>query len=145
MAYNNPSVADFKSQFLRDFPYGTDPKTSVLDSDISQSFQQVNMGINPGLFADQGSYTFGYNLLTAHYLSLSIQRSSQGFNGQYNFLQASKGVGAVNEAFSIPQRILDNPKFAMLAKTTYGAQYLELLLPQLTGAMAAFYMPAHAL
>lgn len=145
MAYNNPSVQDFKDQFPRDFPYGTDIKTSVLDSDISAAFRQTNVNINQGLFADQSSYTLGYNYLAAHYLSLSFQTSSQGFNGQYNFLQNSKGVGGVNEAFAIPQRILDNPYFSMLTKTTYGARYFELILPKLTGQMFSVYGPARAL
>lgn len=139
MAYTNPSVADFKAQFTRDFPYGTDPNTSVLDSDISSSFLYVNVNINPGLFPDQGTYTLAYNLLAAHYLVTSLRNSSQGINGQYNFLQASKGAGPVNEAFSLPQRILDNPYWSMLTKTNYGAQYLNILLPQLTGQMYNAY------
>lgn len=145
MAYNNPSVADFKSQFVRDFPYGTDSKTSILDADISYAFRMTNVNINQGLMADQSTYTMLYCLLAAHYLSLNIQASSQGFNGQYNFGQQSKGVGAISEAFAIPQRILDNPLFSMLCKTTYGAQYLQLLLPQLMGKMIGVYGPTKAL
>jgi Protein of unknown function (DUF4054) len=133
MAYNNPSVADFKAFFARDFPYGVDPDTSILDADITKAFTFTNVNVNEGLFADQGSYTIGYQLLSAHYLVLNIRASSQGLNGQYNFLQQSKGAGAVNEAFAIPPRILENPEFAMLAKTNYGAQFLLLILPQLSG------------
>lgn len=95
----------------------------------------VNMNINPALFPDQTSYTMGYNLLAAHYLVLNLRASSQGINGQYNFLQQSKSVGSIAESFGIPPRILDNPTFAMLCKTNYGAQYLQLLLPQLSGQM----------
>ena len=131
--YTNPSVADFKNQFVRDFPYGTDPNTSVLDNDIAYAFTFVNVNINQGLFADQGSYSLGYNLLAAHYLVMNLRASSQGINGQFNFLQASKGVGPVNEAFSIPQRILDNPDWSILAKTNYGVMFLQLVIPQLAG------------
>lgn len=145
MAYNNPSVSDFQQQFIRDFPYGTDINISVLDADISNAFQQVNFNINQALFSDQGSYTYGYNLLAAHYLVLSLRASSQGINGQFNWTQNSKAVGGVNEAFSIPQSILDNPYMSMLTKTNYGMQYLQLLLPQLVGAMFASCMPANAL
>lgn len=74
-----------------------------------------------------------YNLLSAHYLVMNLRSSSQGINGQYNFLQVSKGVGSVNESFSIPERITNNPYFSMLTKTNYGQAYLQLLLPQLTG------------
>lgn len=133
MAYNNPTIAEFKAQFTRDFPYGTDPNTSILDSDIANAMVYTRVNFNQGLWADQTSFSLGYNLLTAHYLVMNIRQSSQGISGQYNFLQNSKGAGSVNEAFSIPQRVLDNPEFAMLAKTNYGAQYLLLVLPQMAG------------
>lgn len=145
MAFTNPSVQDFKDQFPRDFPFGTDFQVSILDSDISLAFRLTNVSINQALFEDQGTYTLAYNYLAAHNLTLNMQASSQGINGQYNFLQNSKGVGGVNEGFSIPQRILDNPTFSMLSKTTYGAKYLELILPRLCAQMGAFYMPARAL
>lgn len=133
MSYTPPTIADFKAQFVRDFPYGVNPQTSILDQDIFNAFTYVNVNFNAGLFQDQASYALGYNLLAAHYLVLNIRQSSQGLSGQFNFTQVSKGAGSVNEAFSIPQRILDNPEFAMLAKTNYGAQFLMLILPQITG------------
>lgn len=135
MAFQNPSVADFKAFFDRDFPYGTDKNTSILDSDIAKAFTFTNMNISQSLFGDQSGYTNGYQLLSAHYLVMNIRSSSQGINGQFNFLQASKGVGGVNEAFSIPQKILDNPLFSILTKTNYGLMYLQLILPQLEGAI----------
>lgn len=124
---------------MRDFLYGTDPNRSILDQDIMNSYTYTNVNFNPGFFADQGSYTLGYLLLSAHYLVLNVRQSSQGLSGQFNFTQSGKGAGSVNEAFAIPQRILDNPEFAMLAKTNYGAQYLMLLLPQLSGQMFNVY------
>lgn len=107
--------------------------TQVLDQDITSSFMSTNVNINQALFPDQSTYTLGYLLLSAHYLVMNLRQSSQGINGQYNFLQASKGVGSVNESFSIPQRVLDNPYWTMLTKTNYGSSYLQLLLPQLAG------------
>jgi hypothetical protein len=133
MAFTNPSVQDFKNQFFRDFPYGTDPEVSVLDQDITAAFVFTNVNFNQALFGDQGSYNLGYLLLSAHYLVMNLRASSQGLNGQFNFLQNSKGAGSVNEAFAIPQRILDNPDWAILSKTNYGAQYLQLIIPQLAG------------
>jgi hypothetical protein len=135
VAYTNPQVTDFKTQFSRDFPYGTDPGTTILDADISNAFTFTNISINPGLFNSQGNYTLGYLLLTAHFLVLNIRSSTQGINGQYNFLQQSKSVGPLSEAFAIPQRILDNPELAMLCKTNYGSMFVQLILPQLTGAV----------
>ncbi len=139
MAYNNPSIADFKAYFTRDFPYGTDPETSVLDSDIAKAFGQTNIGINPALFSDQSAYTTGYLLLSAHWLVIDLRMASQGINGQFSFLESSKSVGSVSQSFAIPQRILDDPYMAMLAKTNYGAKYLQLLLPQLAGQMFIAY------
>jgi len=133
--FTNPSVADFKSQFVRDFKYGTDPTTDILDSDITYGFVMTNININQELFSDQGSYTLGYNLMSAHFLVMNLRSSSQGFNGQYNFLQNSKGVGSVNESFSIPDRIMANPYWAMLTKTNYGAMFLQLVLPNLCGQL----------
>lgn len=133
MAFTNPSVADFQAFFNRDFPYGTDPALNVLDSDITKAFTFTNINFNPGFFADQGSYNVGYFLLSAHYLVMNLRASSQGISGQFNFGQNSKSAGNVSEGFAIPQRILDNPEFAMLTKTNYGAQFLMLILPQLSG------------
>lgn len=133
MAYQNPSVQDFKDYFFRDFPYGTDINENVLDQDIAKAFGQTNININQGLFADQGSYTIAYLLLAAHYLVIDLRMSSQGINGQYSFLEQSKTVGSVSQAFAIPQRVLDDPYWAMLAKTNYGAKFLQLVLPQMAG------------
>jgi hypothetical protein len=135
MAYNNPSIADFKAQFVRDFPYGTDINTQVTDADIASAYTFTNINISQSLWADQSSYTLGYLLLAAHYLVQNLRASSQGINGQFAFLEQGKSVGAVNLSSAIPQRILDNPNFSMLSKTNYGAEYLQLLWPQLSGQM----------
>lgn len=137
--FNNPSVQDFKDQFPRDFPYGTDPNTSVLDSDIAYAFQLVNFNINQCLFPDQGTYTVAYNLLAAHYLTMNIRSSSQGINGQFAFPVNSKAVGSVSESFTIPATFSDNAYMMMLTKTNYGAMYLQLLLPQLIAPMGIAY------
>ena len=133
MAFTNPSVNDYKSFFIRDFPYGTDPNTSILDSDIAKAFTFTNVNINPALFGDQTSYNIGYFLLSAHYMVMNIRASSQGINGQFSFLEAGKGVGSISQSFSIPQRVLDNPDWSILCKTNYGAQYIQFVLPQLAG------------
>ncbi len=143
MAYDNPSVADFKAYFVRDFPYGTDIETSVLDADIAKAFQQTNMGINPGFFADQASYTVGYLLLAAHWLVIDLRMASQGISGQWSWLESSKSVGSVSQSFAIPDYIQQNPYFAMLTKTNYGAKYLQLILPALAGPM--FIAPGRTL
>lgn len=133
MSYVNPSVADFKAQFFRDFPYGGDVNVNVIDADIQNALNFANVNFNPDFWSSQANYTLGFLLLTAHYLVMNMRASSQGINGQFNFLQQSKSVGAVAEAFGIPQRVLDNPDWSILCKTNYGAQFLQLLLPQLSG------------
>ena len=133
MAYVNPTITDFKEYFFRDFPYGTDINTSVTDQDIANAMNMTSLQINKGLFSGQDFYTLGYLLLSAHYLVMNLRTSSQGINGQFAFLEQSKSVGSVNQSFAIPQRVLDNPDWSILMKTNYGAQYLQLLIPQLCG------------
>ena len=139
MAYTNPSVADFKAYFFRDFPYGLDPDENVLDVDISKAFQMTNINMNQGLFADQGSYNVGYLLLSAHYLVMNLRASSQGINGQFSFLENSKSVGSVSQSFQIPDRVMANPDWAVLFKTNYGAAFMQLVLPQLAGQIYISY------
>lgn len=133
MAFTNPSVSDFQNYFFRDFPYGTDPNVAVLSQDIANAFVQTNISINQALWSDQSSYTLGYLLLSAHYMVLNIRASSQGLNGQWNWAQNSKAVGSVNEGFEIPERIKQNPEWMAYYKTNYGAMYMNLVLPLLTG------------
>lgn len=135
MAYNAPTIENFKAYFFRDFPYGTDPSTSVLDADISKAFGQTNVNINQALFSSQEDFNIGYLLLAAHWLVIDLRMSSQGLSGAYSWVTTSKSVGSVSESFQIPERILENPEFAMLSQTNYGAKFLQLLLPRLTGQM----------
>ena len=130
--FNNPTVTEFKTYFFRDFPYGSTLDT-VTDQDISNALQDAAINFNSDFWADQNAYTTGFLLLSAHMMVMALRASTQGIAGQYNWLDASKSVGSVSESFSIPQRILDNPEFAMLTKTTYGAKFLFLVLPQLCG------------
>lgn len=139
MAYTAPTVANFQAQFSRDFPYGTDPTVSVTDTDIVNAFNMVDITINQALWDGQMAYSIGYLYLAAHYLVLNLRESSQGLNGQWNWAQNSKSVGSVSEGFTIPQRIIDNPDFMAYTKTNYGAQYLNLLWPKLSGQM--FFVP----
>lgn len=139
MAFLNPTVADFKNYYYRDFPYGTDPALNVLDQDIAKAYGQTNINFNPALWSDQASYTIGYLLLAAHYLVVDLRMSSQGISGKYSWLETSKSVGSVSDSYSIPQRILDDPYFAMLTQTNYGAKYLQLVIPRLGGQIFIAY------
>jgi hypothetical protein len=127
-------VADFQAQFVRDFPYGNNP-TTVMDADILSAITYASYQINPGLFGDQGSYTLNFLLLSAHYLVMNLRSSSQGIAGAFTFLDNSRSAGSVSEGIQIPERIQEDPYFAMLCKTNYGAQYLFNILPLLSGQM----------
>lgn len=142
-SYVDPSVADFKAYYPRDFIYGT-ANCQVTDADIAKALADTAYFINPALFCSQADYTLGFLTLAAHFLVVNMRASSQGISGSYTWLANSKSVGSVSESFSIPQRILDNPMFAMLAQTNYGAKYLFLVLPKLTGVMFSVYGRTHA-
>lgn len=141
--FTNPTIADFKAYFNRDFPYGSTIDT-VMDDDITKALSEVLFNFNTSLFSTQSNYTLAYLLLAAHYLVTNLRNSSQGVAGQYSFLQSSRGVGSVSEGLSIPQRILDSPELAMLCKTNYGAKYVMLLLPQLSGQIFTVCGRTHA-
>lgn len=135
MAYSDPTISDFQAYFNRDFPYGNVDLTTVNDTDVNKALISQQNTINPGLFVNQNLYTQGALLLAAHYLVMNLRNSAQGIAGQYLWLTASKSVGPVSSAYSIPERILENPELALLAGTAYGAQYLAMIIPYLTGVM----------
>ena len=137
--YTDPDEQDFKNYFVRDFPYGIDSAKNILDQDIINALSDAKANLNTGLCGTQEVYTLFYLLLAAHFLVLSIQASSQGISGSFEWPASSKSVGSVSEGLSIPQRILDNPEFSYYTKTPYGAKYLMMVLPQLSGQIYAVY------
>lgn len=137
-AYTNPTADDFQEYFVRDFPYGS-TLDEVTDDDIERAIAEASISINPRLFSAQQSYTIAFLYLSAHQLVVNLQTSSQGIFGQGTWLQQSKAVAGVSEAFVIPQRIQNSPLFSALSKTRYGMKYLELLAPLLIGQ--AFVVP----
>ena len=134
MSFDNPTIPEFKSYFFRDFPYGTTLDT-VTDADISRGLTDSDAFVNADFFGSQAQYSIGFLLLAAHFMVMSLRASSQGISGQYDWLVSSKGVGSVSTGISIPQRIMDNPELAMLSQTPYGAKYLMIVIPQLSGQM----------
>lgn len=133
MAYVQPTITDFKQYFERDFPYTSNIATGVTDADILKAQNQCAALLNQELFDSQGVYFIGFNLLSAHFLVTNLRASSQGLSGQYSWLQNSHSAGSVSESLQIPERIMANPEFAMLTKTNYGAQYLMMIIPLLSG------------
>lgn len=136
MSYLKPTISQFEDHFERDFPFGSDMSKHVTDNDVKRAFKKTDAQINPRLFSNQESFTLGYLLLSAHHLVMNLRASSQGINGQNDWLMNSKSVGSVSSSFSIPSSISENAMFAMLTRTAYGAEYLMMVYPMLTGGMA---------
>lgn len=141
--YLYPTVADFKTYFVRDFPFQpavTPPATVdltkyVQDSDITRAMTKANGWMNEALFGSQDDFTTGYMLMTAHCMVMSLRASSQGLSGKFDWATSSKGVGSVSVSQSIPQAILANPTYAWIAMSNYGVEFLVMVMPNMTGYM----------
>jgi hypothetical protein len=152
MPLTQPSVADFKIQFGRDFPFapvegtdasptpGTNP-SKVMDSDITAALLAAAANFNIALFGDQPTYTYCFCLLAAHYLCSNLLASAQGIRGQGEWLMQAKTVGDISAQYMIPDRINQHPYLGLLTKTRYGCQYLELMLPRAVGNIITCFGP----
>ena len=147
MAYTTPQVSDFKAQFVRDFPYAvtaagsgdaTNP-AKVQDNDINAGLALASVNVNPAMFATQQLFTMGYLYLAAHYMVVNLRNSMQGVASKYNWLTVNRSVGNVTEGYEIPERVRKSPILSNLCTTTYGSQYLTMILPQLIGNYQSFH------
>lgn len=144
MAYTLPTSDDFRERFARDFAFNLLPGATGDDSsldkvrevDITMAMAQAEMVTNTGLCESQEVYALAIQLLTAHFLALTIQASSQGLGTTGAWLTQSKSVEQLREAYVIPRKIRDNPNLAVLSKTQYGVQYLGLFAARLIGNIA---------
>lgn len=153
MPFVRPNVDQFKAYFVRDFPYGAQDGGDqggdnmgldfVLDQDINKALNRTFLMLNESLCSTQEFYDEVYLLLSAHNMVMNLRNASQGVASQPEWLRTGKAAGSVSESQQIPQRISDNPELAMLQRTGYGQEYLELILPLLTGAM--FWVPGRTL
>jgi len=108
--------------------------SKVTDRDIASAFTAVTQfNLTQRLVSSQAAFTYAYDLLTAHYLVTNLSASNTGLAGKGEWLTKSKMVGNVSESYDIPKRILNSPFLSKLSKTTYGAQFLELMSPSLVG------------
>lgn len=132
MSYTPVTVADFKTFFARDFPYGLTVET-VMDADITKALGTAGINFNECLWGTQEGFFQAYLYLTAHFLVVSIRASSGGLNGQYAGNTTSKSVGTVSESYVLPERIQNSPFLSSLYTTSYGAQYGQLISLRLVG------------
>lgn len=132
MAYTPVTVTDFKAFFTRDFPYGS-TVNHVMDSDITKALGTAGINFNEALWSSQSQFSQAFLYLAAHYLVESIKASSAGLSSQYSGNTISKGVGNVNEAYEIPEKVKASPFLAGLYTDRYGAMYVQLISPRLVG------------
>lgn len=131
MAFTPPTIAQFKAQFVRDFPYA--PPTDagnlsyVTDVDIQSALNEAGYNFNDGLFSDMSTIIYLY--LSAHMLVVNIQNASKGLASQARFPLLSTGVGSVNLSNNIPELFQNSPMFNGFLKTGYGQKYLDLVYP----------------
>ena len=132
MAFDNPSIEDFKVYFERDFVYGNTNET-VKDEDLVKARDVTICSINQGLFKNQLFFNIGFFYLMAHFLVCDLNAATQGTSGKATWHRNSHSVGSVSESFTIPQSISENPYFSMITTTSYGQKYFQLIYPQLIG------------
>lgn len=139
MSFTQPTIAEFKATFDRDFTYGTGKET-VRDSDIQRALDGAATVFNPAIWDDTEGKT-AYEYLSAHFLVLNIQMAGgltkkNGTQNRGGGITQSKGAGQVNVAYGIPPRILEDAVLNQFMRTDYGMRYLQLITPRLIGNMA---------
>ena len=141
-AWTPPSVNDFKAFFFRDFPYlpentVSDPEDYVQPQDITNAIALALVNFNPGLFGANSQITTVFLYLAAFYLVQNLSVSAKGIAAQLNFPTASSGVGGVNIAFTVPEKITKSPFLSVYTTNAYGMAYLSLVLQQTIGNVGA--------
>lgn len=134
MSYINPSVSDFKSYFIRDFPYAPSGETDlkyVLDSDIDKAINECINRISESFFNNQLTYTEGFLYLTAHLLYTNLLSASSGISNNSTSLTTSKTVGSVSESYAVPDWMLEHVKTTEFSKSPYGIKYYSLIYAKL--------------
>jgi hypothetical protein len=138
------TVDDFKGWFSRDFPYSASGDLSgITDQDILKAFAEASMNFNSSLFGTCEEQKLGFLYLAAHYLVIDIQNSTQGLNGKYEGVMASKSVGSVSVGYQIPDWVMAHPIYSLLSQSKYGMKYLSLIIPLLVGNIAAVRGATH--
>jgi len=140
MPWTAPTVAQFKTYFVRDFPYApeNDPSNAgyILDADITKAIAEAGAKFNPGLgYGEDSAVTMAFMYLAAHFLVENIKMSSAGLSGQIQQLVSSKSVGGISESYAIPEKFTKSPYTSMFLKNKYGERYLALSFPLIVGGV----------
>lgn len=134
-----PTVAQFKTQFFRDFPYAPTGNPSlefVQDQDIQNAITIAEGDFNPQYGSNT---TVIFLFLAAHYMVLSLQNSALGLNSQGKFVLESSTVGGVSTVNNIVERFKNDPNFNKYIRTGYGQLYLDMVYPYTIGAGFNFF------
>lgn len=134
-----PDVQDFKDFFDRDFPFddplNPDPNNHITDKDIERAIREAKAMFLVSCFSTQEEFSIAFLYLVASILCNNISNSNSGLSSAFTWATTSKSVGNVSIGSVIPDKILKNPSLAMLAQNGYGAKYLQLILPCITGVV----------
>lgn len=130
--YTEPTITEFKAKFPRNFPYGAG-RNNVKDADIQSGLDQSYAFANPDLFCNQADFTNASLFLAAHFMVLDLRMAMEGLYSEWLWPTQSKGAGNMDQSFAIPDEILENPEYAMLASTAYGTRFIFLVYPKIRG------------
>lgn len=132
------TVAEFKTWFTRDFPFSTNDSdlSGITSQDIQKAFAEAMFVFNKALFEEDELKT-AFMYIAAHYLVIDLKNSSMGLKGSFSGIMSNKSVGSVSVGYSMPNWIMENPLYSLLAQTPYGAKYLSLVIARCVGNMAA--------
>ena len=151
MATSPVSASDFKTKFARNFTYGSGLDT-VRDADISGAFDDALLLFNPGLFdTDSGKIAFMY--LAAHFLVTTVQSAGglsaavgqSGINNRSEGVVLGKSVGQVSVNYEPPPDRVKKLGLQAIWQTTYGKNYITMLMPKMTGNVGVVSGPVDSL
>lgn len=130
------TVAEFKTWFFRDFPYSENNNdlSGITENDILKAFAEAMFVFNKDLFTETEQPT-AFMYIAAHYLVIDLKNSSMGLKGAFSGLMTNKSVGSVSVGYSLPNWVMDNPLYSLLAQTPYGVKYLSLVIARCVGNM----------
>ena len=137
MSWTPPQIADFQTQFFRDFPYAPAGDASlkyVQSQDIQNAINEAVIDFNPCLFGSDATTIFMY--LAAYMLVANLRNSGMGLGSLPKFPLESSSVGGVSISNSIVARFKDDANFAKYLLNGYGQKYLTLAYPYTIGGVS---------
>lgn len=133
------AIADFKSKFDRDFPFGPG-KESVRDSDIQNAFDMADTDFNVAIWISTAESKLAYLYLAAHILALNIQNAGGldggaggGVDSASGGIIQSKSVGQVSVNYNVQDALNNDPILGPFMRTGYGQQYVQMARPRIVG------------